>query len=797
MSMTFRTRIALGAAVITVSAVALAATPAQATSPDVVIAQVYGGGGNSGATLTNDYIELFNRGNAAVDLTGWSVQYASSTGTSYQVTALSGSIAAGGSYLVGESAGTGGTTPLPTPDAVGTIAMSATNGKVALVTAATALTCGTACASAAGVRDFVGYGTANDFETAAAPGLSNTTADLRAGGGTVDTDNNATDFTAGVPAPTDAAGNGPGGGGTPPPPPPTSAHIHDIQGASHVSPLVGQSVTSVPGIVTAVSTSGFWFQDPQPDTNPATSEGVFVFTSAKPTVAVADSVLVSGKVGEFREGGAADNLSNTEIDSPVVTVVASGATLPAPIVIGPDGIVAPPLPRTDAPGDVETGPFDPTSNALDFYESMEGMRVELDNAVAVGPTNTFGEIPIIPGGSAATYTPNGGVLYTATNPNTERLILDSTLAPVPQVSVGATFPGPLVGVLDYDFENYYLHATATPAVTASPIVPTVIPAAGPLALSIATYNVENLAPSDPQSKFDALALGLVHNLSSPDIVSLEEIQDNDGAIDDGVVAANVTLDKLVAAITAAGGPTYAYREIDPVDGTNGGEPGGNIRVAFLFRTDRGVTFVDRPGGTATTADSVVKVLGTAQLRQSPGLIDPTNAAFDNSRKPLIGEFRFKGRQVFVIGNHFDSKDGDDALMGRFQPNATPSEVQRHQQATIVRSFVDSIRAINPNAAVVVVGDLNDYEFSQTANILVGDGYLTDMPRTLPANQRYTYDFEGNSEVLDHILVSSTLINEPHTYQVAHINSEYANQTSDHDPQVIQFPLFPLYGLLNH
>src|SRR5262249_54374942 len=256
--------------------------------------------------------------------------------------------------LVAGSAGGGGTTPLPTPDASGSIAMSATAGKVALANVATALTCGATCSSNASVHDFIGYGTANDFETAAAPGLSNTTADLRAGGGTVDTDNNSTDFTAGTPDPHNAAGQGPGGGGGNPPPP--SALIPDIQGAAHRSPLVGQRVTSVPGIVTAVSGNGFWLQDPNPDSNPATSEGVFVFTSSHPTVSVGDSLLVSGTVSEFRQGGAATNLSNTEIGSPTITTVATGQPVPAAGGIGPDGWVAPPLPRTDDPGEGQTRP---------------------------------------------------------------------------------------------------------------------------------------------------------------------------------------------------------------------------------------------------------------------------------------------------------------------------------------------------------------------------------------------------------------------------------------------------------
>src|SRR5262249_30641398 len=110
-------------------------------------------------------------------------------------------------------------------------------------------------------------------------------------------------------------------------------------------------------------------------------------------------------------------------------------------------------------------------------------------------------------------------------------------------------------------------------------------------------------------------------------------------------------------------------------------------------------------------------------------------------------------------------------------------------------FVDQIRAADKNAAVVVLGDLNDFEFSQTADLLVGDGYLTDLPRTLPANQRYSYVFEGNSQVLDHILISSALAHEPYQYDTVHITSEFTDQTSDHEPQVIRFPLFPLGFLL--
>jgi uncharacterized protein len=784
MHASMRTRtIAVLAAAATVAACLSAANPASAASVDVVISQVYGGGGNSGATFTNDFVELHNRGTAPVDLTGWSVQYASAAGTSWAVTPLSGSIAPGGFYLVQEGQGAGGTTPLPAPDATGTIAMSATNGKVALATSATPLPCGAACHGDAGVRDLVGYGTANDFEGAApAPGLSNTTAALRGAGGLgADTDNNAADFTAGAPDPRNA--------GSSPPPPPPVARIHEIQGAAHRSPLVGTTVGEVPGIVTAVTARSFYFQDPEPDADPATSEGLQVFTSTRPTVAIGDRVLVTGRVSEFRGGNDNNTLTVTELTTPTVSIVERGVAVPAPVLLGPGGLVAPPAIRADAPGDVEAAPFDITANAMDFYESLEGMLVRVVDSVASGPTSGFGELSVLPGGAGGPRTVRGGIRYTYADPNTERVILDDVIAPVPAADTGDFLPGPVDGVLDYSFNNYKLLVLATPSIVDRGPVRESTRAQRRGELAIATYNVENLDPGDPVAKFDRLAAGIVTNLAAPDIVTLEEVQDNNGPTNDGTVAADQTLALLIDAIVRAGGPRYSFRSIDPVNLADGGEPGGNIRVAFLFRTDRGLSFVDRPGGDATTATDVVRAGPLRpELTLSPGRIDPANPAFANSRKPLVGEFRIHGNTVFVIANHFNSKGGDRALYGRFQPPVRASEEQRHAQAVAVRGFVDKIRAVNPFAAVVALGDLNDFEFSQTADILVGQGDLIDLPRVLPPAERYTYVFEGNSQVLDHILVSWPLALLGLQYDVVHINAEYSDQASDHDPQVVRFHL---------
>jgi predicted extracellular nuclease len=436
--------------------------------------------------------------------------------------------------------------------------------------------------------------------------------------------------------------------------------------------------------------------------------------------------------------------------------------------------------------------FDPAVNALDFYESLEGMLVRVTDAVATGPTNDFGEISVLPGNFGSPRTVRAGVRYTYADANAERVILDDNIAATPTVNTGDRFPGNVDGVLDYSFGNYKLHVLATPTVTPGGLVPEKARPQRLWELAIATYNVENLDPGDPVTKFDRLAAGLVTGLASPDIVALEEVQDNTGPTNDGVVAADVTYRLLIEAIRRAGGPRYEFRQVDPVSGADGGEPGGNIRVGFLFRTDRGVSFVDRSPGDATTPTDVVRgPQFRAQLTRSPGRIDPTNTAFANSRKPLAGEFRFRGHTVFVVANHFNSKGGDEPLFGRFQPPTRSSEVQRHQQATAVRAFVSKIKSIDALASVVVLGDINDFEFSTTTNILVGsDGWLVSLPRTLPENERYSYVFDGNSQVLDQILVSKPALFLGFDYDVVHLNAEFADQASDHDPQVVR--LIPIF-----
>ena len=780
---------------------AVTTTAQAAPSTSVVVNEIYGGGGNAGSTYTNDFVELANRGSSAVDLTGWSVQYHSKAATgTWQVTQLSGTIAPGAFYLIAEAKGSGGTTPLPSTNASGTIALSATDGTVALVSSTEALTCAdsTTCASAS--VDLVGFGTAALAEGSPATGASNTQSVQRkddAATGIVDTDDNAADFSAAAPTPA-AASPDQGSGTGPTPPVAGTTRIHDIQGTSFVSPLDGQKVTNVPGIVTGVratgSSRGFWLQDPDPDTNAATSEGVFVYTGSAPTVTAGDSVLVSGTVRDYYPLASGDtvaqtsNLSVTEIGSPSVVVVSHGNALPAPIVITPSTV-----PEAYAPNlsgaDIESTPITPRRSALDYYESIEGMLVEVDDARVVGPSDSYGE-QYITTKPDQNVSYRGGTLLTGENQTPSgRLEVVPVDGSNPEVSVGDVFSGATVGPIDYSqYGGYLIAATTLGHVKAGDLAPVVAKKAASNQLSVATYNVENLAPTDPADKYSRLADGVVTNLASPDIVALEEVQDNDGATDSGTVAADQTLSRLTAAIHAAGGPVYDWREIDPVNDHDGGQPGGNIRVAFLFDPTR-VSFVDRGGSNvdrSTTATAVVDTHGRPQLTLSPGRIDPTSDAWTASRKPLVGEFDFRGQDVFVIGNHFDSKLGDQNADGRYQYPQQSSAVQRAQQATEVHDFVASLLKVQKNAKVIVAGDLNDYQFSPALATLTGAAtgkpILTDLITTLPKNQQYTYDYDGISEVLDHILVTPG-VGKP-SYQVVHVNAEFANQVSDHDPQEV-------------
>ncbi|MFF1907160.1 endonuclease/exonuclease/phosphatase family protein [Kitasatospora sp. NPDC058218] len=767
-----------------------------APSADAVIAEVYGGGGNSGATLKNDFIELANKGGAAFGLDGWSVQYISGTpgaNSQWGVTPLTGAIAPGARYLVAEAAGAAGTVELPTPDAAGALALSGTSGTVALVHGTDPLSCKTAadCAADPRVRDLVGFGTAVVHEgPASAAGASNSASVARKAG-LVDTDDNAADLAAGAPTPTNAKGEVAEGSTPTGPTEPGTVRIHDIQGTTRLSDRTGKTVAGVPGIVTGVrgyGSKGFWIQDPNPDADPATSEGLFVYTgSATPTVKVGDSVLVTGKVTEYYPNFNGGSQSLTQLSNPAVTVVSAGNPLPAPVVVDTRNIPGTYTPQAPAGATIEALPLQPEKYTLDFYESLEGMLVQVKDVRVIQATDKYNELWVA-ADKQDQKSQRGGVLYESyEEPNVGRLMVQQQAPvaqqPFPVANVGDVLTGTTDGPLDYNsFGGYTLVAGTLGALRDNHLQREVTAQPADRELTIATYNVENLAPGNPDAKFAELAQAVVTNLRSPDVLALEEIQDNNGAKNDGTVDASATVAKFVAAIKAAGGPAYEWRSIDPVDGKDGGEPGGNIRQGFLFNPQR-VSYTDIPGGSATSAVDVTGTGSATTLTASPGRITPADEAWANSRKPLVGQFSFRGKKVFVIANHFNSKGGDQGIDSRFQAPARSSEVQRIKQATLEQAFVAKLLAADKEAKVVSLGDFNDYQFSPALAALTKDGVLRDLVNELPEKEQYSYVYQGNSQVLDHILVSPEVGYAK--YDVVHINSEFAVQASDHDPQVVR------------
>ncbi|MEO1132832.1 MAG: endonuclease/exonuclease/phosphatase family protein [Cyanobacteria bacterium J06639_1] len=573
------------------------------------------------------------------------------------------------------------------------------------------------------------------------------------------------------------------------PNPPVEATIAEVQGAGHVAALLDEMV-EVDGIVTAVITdggAGFYLQslDADDDTDPATSEGIFVFTDIAPNVSAGDILTVTGEVSEFRQGGDdSANLSTTQISDPMITVQSSGNELPEATVIGAGGLSIP-SDFVQSAGDVEdeARTFDPTASSIDFFESVEGMLVQVSSSVAVSPKDRFDQLFVMTDADYANapQTLRGGVFISEDNFNPQRIQLDGGIDDsfLPDANVGASVDA-ATGVVGYSFSNYEVILTElATADNPLPAADTTQLTGTDTQLTIATYNVLNLDPGD--NTFDAIAGHIVTNLAAPDIIALQEVQDNDGRTDSGETDADQTFGALIAAITGAGGPTYEFRQINPGNREDGGQPGGNIRVGFLFNPDR-VSFEDRaPGdGGSTTVEVIPRINDAAPvLSVNPGRVDP--ASFPDSRKPLAGEFQFNGEAVFVVANHFNSKGGDDPLYGRFQPPVLNSEAERLTQAEAVNEFVDDILALDADANVIVLGDLNDFEFSDPIATVAGDA-LTNLIDSVPTNDRYTFNFQGNSQVLDHILVSGSLATGAEV-DIVHVNVDSAEVISDHEPVV--------------
>ena len=898
----------------------------------VVISQVYGGGGNTNAPVRSDYIELHNNSTATVSVDGWSLQYASATGSNWQRTGLAGSIPAGGYYLVKQADGANTAAPaLPAPDATGTIPMAGGAGKVALVDNTTPLS--GACPT--GNIDFVGFGTtANCAEgSAPTPAPSNTLAVLRADSGCTDSNNNGADFATGAPAPRNSASPASvcGGGGQPilsvadasadeasgsltfvlrlsqpagaggasvayatadgtatAGPDYVAASgtiafaegedtasvavdlvddaitesdeslfldlsdvsgalpgdsqavgtivnddvsltpIHDIQGNGATSPYANQRVYTT-GIVTGRKNNGFFLQAPdaEADADPATSEGIFVFTSTAPpaAAAVGNQVRVGGTSVEYVPSADPNQLPLTEINGTSIALLSTGNPLPTPVALSTT--------------------FPDPNGPLDQLERLEGMRVSAASLTVVAPTqgntseaNATGTSNGIlnavitgiarpfrePGIQAPDPAPAGSSIppIPRWDFNPELLTIDSdTLGGagfVLDLAAGAVIED-LTGPLDYGFRRYTILRDPAVAITTTPgPAPHAARAANADEFTIAGYNLERFfdTVNDPTTGEPVLTASAFANrlakaslavrdyLRTPDILATVEVEN---------------LSTLQALASKINGDAVAAGQADPqyVAYLEEGNDVGGIDVGFLVKTAEVATGIAR-----------VQVVGVTQQGKDVTWTEPSGTvSLLNDRPPLVLDavvHYADGRTpypVTVIAVHQRSLNDVDSI----EPSGPTTlgervRLKRQHQAEYLATLIQQMQVADPARRIVSLGDFNAFAFNDgladTMNVVTGtptpdeqtavagdgidlvDPDLVNLGVLEPADERYSFVFGGNAQTLDHVLANEEMILASTAFGLDHarINADFPeiarnditspSRLSDHDPVVAYF-----------
>lgn len=314
-------------------------------------------------------------------------------------------------------------------------------------------------------------------------------------------------------------------------------------------------------------------------------------------------------------------------------------------------------------------------------------------------------------------------------------------------------------------------------------------------ITVGGYNIENFARNDTAHVM-AVASHIVNYMKTPDLLAVQEIQDDSGPTDDGTVDSDLTLSTLADAIAALsnGTTTYNFTYISPVDGTNGGEPGGNIRSAYLYRADV-LRLADAPIGNATLAN---EVLDGPALKYNPGLVDPTNDAWTDSRKPLAAAWELVDgttstkTTLFTINVHFASKGGSSSLHGDARPPVNGGVAQRVAQGEVAGAFVAEILARDADARVLAIGDFNEFAFTAPLVGFAEASGLKDLDAVVGTKdvERYSYLYDMNTQELDHVFVSEALGAAGARFEHVHVNTwlAYDDMTSDHDPSVAKFKL---------
>jgi predicted extracellular nuclease len=302
-------------------------------------------------------------------------------------------------------------------------------------------------------------------------------------------------------------------------------------------------------------------------------------------------------------------------------------------------------------------------------------------------------------------------------------------------------------------------------------------------ITVANYNARNLDPDSPYMQ--GIATQIVEKMLTPDLVFLQEVQDDSGETDDGTVIGNVTLATLASRIEELSGVVYDFTEVVPENNLDGGAPGGNIRTAFIYRPDVLELYKPNRGGPADKNE----VLEGPELKFNPGRIEPSNGAWQDSRKPIAAAWKplkGTGKPFFTINVHQTSKGGSSTVHGDPRPPINNGVEKRLEQSTITANFIADILEMDPSAAIIAAGDFNEFVQVKPLTAFQEVSGLVDLDDVvdMPVAERYTYLFDMNAQALDHMFVSPS-ITKGAKYEHLHLNTwqNYDDQVSDHDPSV--------------
>ncbi len=662
-----------------------------------------------------EFVEIYNSGNTTINLGTYNLQLVDGdTASVYQTIALGSGDLAAGEYFVVCAGASVANCNLDT--GLGTdFIQNGSPDAIALLDGATVIDTVSYDGSVAAPYT-EGTGAGSDDAAAESAGLS------RFPDGN-DTDNNASDFSVRCVTPggpnTSIAAACTGG---------ASIEIHTIQGNGLTSPLAGQIVTTNDNIVTGVGPEGFFIQTPNArvDADNDTSQGLYVFTSVAPTVQVGDQVDVTGAVEEF--------FDFTELtNSPLVSIDSSGNAVPAPVLLD-----------TNTPS-----PFQPQS-AIEL-ERYEGMVVSTVGTTT-GATDRFGDTPVTAQFTRSFREPGiefpgipGQPVWDG-NPELFEINADALGLPDSLIFGGQEISA--IGSLAFSFGDYQIWPTALSTGT-PPTLPRAARAATADEFTVATQNFERFFDDidDPLvddtvettaiylARLEKVSYQIRLNLNSPDIVALQEIE---SVIVMQDIADRITLDD----------PSLVYN----VHLLEGNDIGG-IDVGFL------------------TNDDTISVSSVTQI--NPDLLLAFDGSLLNDRPPLQLEAQYTGGltafDITVINVHQRSLGGIDG------PNAERVKTKRLVQSETLAQYIQDLQTANPDIRMVVTGDFNAYEFTDgyvdvlgqiTGNLdPLGDEFdttdivnpdLTNQVLSLPAEERYSFVFNGSAQLLDHTLTSQAL-----------------------------------------